>query len=198
MSPRGPYMVGGHRVSETTVPNRDSTLADLIGPRVIYAPNAPRSLNKIGCSRFNSKGQIRKPTRKTAIGHVLSCNAVCRLSMTQSIRSMAARRAPSNAAISALAAASCSFVAASSAASASRSRFRSKALASSRSMAVSNALGGARRGRLLAAAAGVTRAGGGRLRGGRLLMLRSAIGGGCLCLGPDGTISLALWWPNRH
>ncbi len=49
MSPRGPYMVGGHRVSETTVPNRDSTLADLIGPRVIYAPNAPRSLcNVVG------------------------------------------------------------------------------------------------------------------------------------------------------
>ena len=57
MSPRGPYMVGGHRVSGTTAPNRDSTLADLIGPRVIYAPNAPRSLTNVVAWAGDSKGE---------------------------------------------------------------------------------------------------------------------------------------------
>ena len=57
MSPRGPYMVGGHRVPRATAQGRDSTLADLIGPRVIYAPNEPRSLSNVVVRERDSKGE---------------------------------------------------------------------------------------------------------------------------------------------
>jgi hypothetical protein len=41
--PPGPYSVGGRRLSETTVPVRVGSHKDVIGPGIVYVPNAPRS-----------------------------------------------------------------------------------------------------------------------------------------------------------
>jgi hypothetical protein len=68
MSPRGPYMVGGHRVPRATAQGRDSTLADLIGPRVIYAPNEPRSQFNVVVRGRDSKGEGGYSRRLRRVG----------------------------------------------------------------------------------------------------------------------------------